>query len=204
VSLGEGQTLEAVPKTGATLDSESGRPLAAMAAAALGVPVTILLADPGVTGARATAETLDLPTPGDAGPARGLGAGVPGLLRVRHRTGRHRPPRPLKGKVERTGTGCSSTLATGTDPTVEVIWPDLAEIPLDILMGALEKANDMDLLPRIELLKLVLRALNIRDIDDILDDLTDADGNLIDPGTSAGELAAKAFRDGQDPAAALK
>jgi hypothetical protein len=33
-----------------------------MAAAGVGLPVTILLADPGQTGARATAETLDLPT----------------------------------------------------------------------------------------------------------------------------------------------
>ncbi|MEU4574838.1 hypothetical protein [Nonomuraea sp. NPDC023979] len=54
--------LEAVPKSGATIDSESGRPLAAMVAAALDVPVTMLLGDPGTTGARATAETLDTPT----------------------------------------------------------------------------------------------------------------------------------------------
>src|SRR5690606_14422211 len=54
--------LEAIPKTGATIDSESGRPLAAMVAAALDVPVTMLLGDPGLVGARATAETLNTPT----------------------------------------------------------------------------------------------------------------------------------------------
>src|SRR5205085_2255542 len=54
--------LEAVSKSGATIDANSGKPLAGMAAAGLGVPVTMLLADPGITGARAVAETLDLPT----------------------------------------------------------------------------------------------------------------------------------------------
>ena len=42
---GEDVTFEAIPKTGATIDSESGRPLAAMIAAGLDIPVTILLAD---------------------------------------------------------------------------------------------------------------------------------------------------------------
>ncbi|WP_344641712.1 hypothetical protein, partial [Kitasatospora cystarginea] len=55
-------TLEAIPKSGATIDSESGRPLAMMVAAALDLPVTMLLGDPGQTGARAVAETLDQPT----------------------------------------------------------------------------------------------------------------------------------------------
>src|SRR5690606_35197278 len=61
-ALGPNVTLEAIPKTGATIDSESGRPLATMVAAALDVPVTTLLSDPGQTGARAVAETLNLPT----------------------------------------------------------------------------------------------------------------------------------------------
>ena len=204
VSLAEGQTLEAVPKTGATLDSESGRPLAAMAAAALGVPVTILLADPGVTGARATAETLDLPTRLE----------MQGRQEVWAQAYRAScgyvieqaviaPRGSLRGKVERDGDRLLVDLGD-KDATVEVVWPDLAEIPLDILMVALEKANDMDLLPRVELLKLVLRALNIRDIDDILDEMTDENGNLIEPAATAGDQAAQAFRNGQDPAQALK
>jgi len=54
--------LGAVPKTGATIDSDSAKRLAAMVATALGIPVTMLLADPGQTGTRAVAETLDKPT----------------------------------------------------------------------------------------------------------------------------------------------
>ncbi|MGC0237288.1 hypothetical protein [Arthrobacter sp. SD76] len=205
VSLGEGQTLEAVPKTGATLDSESGRPLAAMAAAALGVTVTILLADPGITGARATAETLDLP----------MRLEMQGRQEVWAQAYRAScgyvieqaviaPRGPLKGSVGRDGDRLLVDLGEGTDATVEVIWPDLAEIPLDILMGALEKADGMDVLPPVEKFKLVLRALRVRDIDDLLVDMVDDDGNFITPSASAGDVATKAFRDGQDPSAALK
>lgn len=204
VSLGEGQNIEAVPKTGATLDSESGRPLAAMAAAALGVNVTILLADPGITGSRATAETLDLPQRLE----------MQGRQEVWAQAYRAScgyvieqaviaPRGPLKGAVVRDGDRLLVDLGE-TDQTVEVIWPDLAEIDLGILMEALVKADGMELIPKAEMLKLVLRALKVRDIDDILADLLDENGDFIDPATTAGDVAAKAFQAGKDPAAALK
>ena len=204
VSLGEGQTLEAVPKTGATLDSESGRPLAAMAAAALGVTVTILLADPGITGARATAETLDLPQRLEMQGRQEVWAqAYRASLGYVIEQAVIAPRGALKGAVVRDGDRLLVDLGE-KDATVEVVWPDLAEIPLDILMAALEKADGMSVMPPLEILKLVLRALKIRDIDDILDDVTDADGNYIAPDVTAGAAAAKAFRDGKDPAAALK
>lgn len=74
VVTGEGQSFEAIGKSGATIDSNSGRPLAAMVAAGTDIPVTMLLADPGVTGARATAETLDKPLELIAGMRRDLHA----------------------------------------------------------------------------------------------------------------------------------
>ena len=43
-----------------------------MVSAGLGIPITMLLTDPGVTGARATAETLDEPTQLEFGVRRGL------------------------------------------------------------------------------------------------------------------------------------
>jgi hypothetical protein len=57
-----GMDLAPIPKTGATIDADSGKPLAAMVAAATDLPLTMLLGDPGTTGARAVAETLDEPT----------------------------------------------------------------------------------------------------------------------------------------------
>jgi hypothetical protein len=176
-----------------------------MAASALGVPVTMLLGDPGVTGARATAETLDQP----------LRLEIQSRQEVWAQAYRAScgyvieqaviaPRGPLKGKVDRDGDRLLVDLGEGTDSTVEVIWPDLEEIPLDILMGALEKADSMDVLPPVEKFKLVLRALRVRDLDDLLAEMVDDDGNFLSPAASAGDVAAKAFRDGQDPAAALK
>jgi hypothetical protein len=66
-------TMAPMHSSGATIDSGSGKPLAGMVAAALDVPITMLLADPGVTGARATAETLDKPLELTTGSRRSCG-----------------------------------------------------------------------------------------------------------------------------------
>ncbi|QFG09546.1 portal protein [Arthrobacter phage TripleJ] len=207
-SMTDDQKLEPVSKSGATLDSESSRPLATMAASAVDLPVTILLADPGQTGARATAETLDLPT----------------RLIFQARQQLHRevyrdsigyaveqaviaPRGPLRGigKVVRDGDRLTVAFNDPADATVEVVFPPLDELPLDMIMSALEKADGMTVKPPpVVFLKLVLQALRVPDIDEIIDQLTDADGNYIDPEATAGEVAAKAFRDGQNPADALK
>jgi hypothetical protein len=68
----------------------------------------------------------------------------------------------------------------------------------------LAKADGMGLVPPVQMLKMVLRALKVRDIDELLADVLDDDGNFVDPNTTAGDVAANAFRNGQDPAAALK
>jgi hypothetical protein len=52
--------------------------------------------------------------------------------------------------------------------------------------------------------RLLLRALGVRDVDELLEDMTDDQGNFIDPNVTAGDVAAKAYRDGKDPAQALK
>jgi hypothetical protein len=204
ISTGTGE-VEFPSKSGATLDSESGRPLAAMVAAAVGLPVTILLADPGVTGARATAETLDKPTRDEMESRQEVHAEF-----YRASTGYAieqaviAPRGPLKGSVVRDGDRLLVTLAGDTDDTVEVIFPDLEEVDIEKIMKAIEIADGTGKFPGLELVKLMLHAFRIRDIDTILEDITDDEGNLIDPGANAGNLAAKAFRDGKDPAEALK
>jgi hypothetical protein len=179
-----------------------------MAAAALGVNVTILLADPGVTGARAVAETLDLPQRLELMGrqevwAQAYRASIGYVIEQAVIA----PRGPLKGAVERDGDRLLVDLGD-TDPTVEVVWPDLDEVPVDLLMQALERADGMDVLPPVEKFKLVLRALRVRDIDDLLDSMLNEAGEFIPPSlgadTTAGNLAAKAFRDGKDPAQALK
>lgn len=206
VSFGEGQ-LEAVPKTGATIDSESGRPLATMVAAAFGLPVTTVLSDPGQTGARATAETLNLPT----------------RLRMMARQEVHREARRQaleyvllqavkapRGALRSSGSvvrhGDREIVIWGTvgEGTIDIIFPPLDDLPIEVIVDALQKADDMDKLPPALIAKLLARALKVRDVDEVIDSMTDDDGNFIPPSTTtaqaAGSAAADALRRGGNPA----
>lgn len=200
-------TLEAVPKTGATIDSESGRPIATMVASALGVPVTALLSDPGQTGARAVAETLNQPT----------------RLEMKNRqevwTEAYRailghvidqavlaPQGSLKGGASRDPwTGEQVVTVQGmAEKTLDIVWPDLDETPIETLIAAITDADATGKVPPLVILRLLLRALRVRDVDEIIDGVTDENGEWIDPRASAGQAAIDAFNRGEDPAAALR
>jgi hypothetical protein len=201
--LGEGTSLEAIPKSGATIDSESGRPLAAMVAAALGVPVTVLLADPGQTGARAVAETLNLPMRLEMMGRRSLwSAALRSILGYVIAQAVKAPQGPLQGTITRDRvTGRESVVLAGdTDPTVEIVWPSLDETPMQTIIEAIVKADSTGKLPPLEVAKLLLQALGVRDIDEIVADLTDENGRWLDPLITAGQVAIDAYRRGADPA----
>lgn len=207
--LGEDVTLEAIPKTGATIDSESGRPLATMVASALEIPVTTLLSDPGQTGARAVAETLNLPTHLAMQQRQKVwGAAYTALATYAIQQAIKAPRGALKGSVVRDPVTRREiyTLSGGNshdDQTIEVFWPELNDVPVDVLMRAIVEADATGKMPPLETLKQMLAALNIRDSDEILETVTDSNGNWVDPAASAGRVAADAFRRGEDPAEAL-
>lgn len=200
------QSLEAIPKTGATIDSGSGRPLAAMVASATDVPVTMLLGDPGVTGARATAETLDRPTEDMASMRRqAWTATFRRSLDYVIDQAILAPSGPLKGTVTRdpyTGAMVCS-LTDGTPRSLEIVWPELDETPVDVLVKAIVTADSTQKLPPLTVVRLLCDALGIDDVDEVIDQVTDEQGNFIDPGKSAGDVAVAAFNAGRDPAAAL-
>lgn len=188
--------LEAIPKTGATIDSNSAKPLAAMVATALGVPVTMLLADPGQTGARAVAETLDKPTE------------LTMLTRqdVWRETRRQilgyiidqaiiAPRGPLRGTTVRDGDRLLTQLPNEDDRTLTITFPDISKIDPKTMMEALEKADGH--VPPLLLAELIMRALGVSDVDEWLVELTDSEGNFLDPLVTAGQAAVDAFRDGQ-------
>ena len=54
-------------------------------------------------------------------------------------------------------------------------------------------------MPPVETLRLLLRALNVRDVDEIIALMTDADGNWIDPDVTAADDAVRRFERGEDP-----
>jgi hypothetical protein len=206
-SLPEDMALEAIPKTGATIDSESGRPLAAMVAAGLDVPVTQLLSDPGVTGARATAETLDRPTELMAGSRRAVWTDtIRMILDYVIAEAVRAPDGPLRGKITIDADREIVTLRGKAEGTVDISWPSIDQIELSTLIAAIAKADGTTYLPPLVVARLLLEALGVRNVDEILADLSDDQGRFVRPdgaGGGAGQAAAAAFRRGEDPAAAL-
>lgn len=199
--------LEAVSKTGATVDANSGKPLAGMAAAGLGLPVTMLLADPGVTGARAVAETLDLPTILEMGMRRLLWqAAFTDIIEYAIDQAAIAPRGALRGTMSRDEWGqLAVTLAGDVEKTLDWDWPPLVDVDPVELVKAIVEASDTTLgraVPLV-LLRLLLNALGVKDVDEVLDPLTDDEGNFIDPEATAGQAAVDRFRRGEDPAQVL-
>lgn len=192
VVMGEGQSIEAIGKSGATIDSGSGRPLAAMVAAALDIPVTMLLADPGVTGARATAETLDKPLELIMTMRRDLHASlIRKVLGYVIDQAVKAPQGPLKGTrtVDQVTGREVVRLANDQDRTIDVSWPDLSSTPVDILMKAIVEADGTGTIPPLTIARLILTALEVEDQDEILDQLVDDQGNFVYPADSAAATA---------------
>jgi hypothetical protein len=197
-------TLEAIPKTGATIDADSGRPLAAMVAAALGIPVTMLLGDPGVTGARAVADTLDQPTELELQLRRALWAEFHrDVLNHVIDWAVRAPQGELTGRVRREGDRVVVELPDNDDRTIDITWPEFDSTPVDVLVKAIVAADGTEKLPPLVVLRLLADALKVENVDELLDEMTDDDGNFIPPDTTAGDAAVDAFRRGHDPAGRL-
>lgn len=204
-AVSAGSTLEAIPKTGATIDAESGRPIAGMVAAALGIPVTMLLSDPGQTGARAVAETLDEPMKHEMQLRRSLHETADRALLDYVIDQAVKAPRGLlKGSVRIDEYGREViTLAGDADRKIDIDWPTLEKVPVDVITKAITAADDSGKVPPLTIARLFLMALGVKDVDKVLDEMKDADGNWIDPQANAGQAAADAFRRGEDAASLL-
>ena len=198
-----GETLEAIPKTGATIDADSGRPILAMIAAGLDVPVTMLSTDPGITGARSTAETLDKPMMLAMRARQDVWAAVftdiaefviEQAIRARR----------LPGSIVRDEwTQTDHAELSGNTPVIHVDWPDLSTASVEEAVTAIRDADSTGKLPPLVIARLLLTALGVEDIDEVLDDITDDDGNFIDPYAQLGQGLVDAFNRGEDPAATL-
>lgn len=194
-------TMSLVSKSGAQIDADSHRPFATLTATALEVPVTMLLGDPGISGARATAETLDQPTELTFGMRREVHSELfRDIADYVIDMAVLAPRGPLRGSQNRDGDRIVVTLPEGDDRTVEVKWPEYDSTPLSDLIAAIVAADGTEKLPEVETLKLLARALKLDDVDELVDAMTDADGNWVDRTASAGDTAVQRFRRGEDPA----
>ena len=205
-ALDAGTTMEAIPKTGATIDSESGKPLAAMVAAALGIPVTVLLGDPGQTGARAVAETLDTPTVNEMQRRRRVwDYAFRQMSMYAIRWAVLAPAGGLSGVITRDTWSDEEviTLRGKTSAAIEVIWPSLADVSTAAAIQAIVNADGTGKVPPLIVLRLMLEALKVPNIDDILKgvedlftDWTPTLGPAEDTTTSTDRDST--FRDGQN------
>lgn len=176
-------TLEAIPKSGATIDATSGQPLQQMVAAALGVPVTMLLADPGVSGARAVAETLDQPMELEMGARRRLWGEIFG------RVAWHRLAAVIEaGKAGIPGASVTYregrrtvTLPDGWDPIIATEWPEFDSVPVADMLKAIRDADGLDVLPAELVARLAMTALDVKDPETWLETMRDDDGILLPP-----------------------
>lgn len=197
-------SLQMVSKSGAQIDANSSKPFASRAAAALEVPLTMLLGDPGITGARATAETLDQPTELMAKLRRQVhGELFRDIANYVIDMAVIAPGGPLRGSVVKDGDRLVVTLLEGDDRSVQIDWPEFNSTPLKDLVAAIAAADATEKLPPLEVFKLLAKAFGIDDIDELIGDLTDDEGNWLDPEARAAQAAVEAHRRGDDPARVL-
>lgn len=211
VVLPEGSKLEAVGKTGATIDSGSGRPLAAMVAAATDLPVTMLLGDPGVTGARATAETLDRPLELVTRTRRTVeGSLITRVLNYVVEQSVKAAAGELSGTVRiHPVTGREIIELTGGQlPGVDVDWPPMEDVSIEVLVNAIAKADETNKLHPEVIARLLLSALEVDNADEELDNHRDAGGTYLPPSVNADAAVARAaldaFNRGEDPADVMR
>ena len=172
-ALDAGTQMEAIPKTGATIDSESGKPIAAMVAAALGIPVTVLLGDPGQTGARAVAETLDTPTVNEMQRRRRVwDDAFMQMATYAIRWAVISPEGGLNGTITRDKWSDEEviTLRGKNKASVQVVWPSLADTSTAAAIQSIVNADGTGKLPPLITLRLMLEALKVPNVEEILEE----------------------------------
>ena len=198
-----GEGLEAIPKTGATIDADSGRPILAMIAAGLDVPVTMLSTDPGITGARSTAETLDEPMYRAMRARQDVWAAV-FIDLAEYRIEQAIRAGKLSGAVIRDPwTQTDHAELSGDRPVIHCDWPDLSTASVDDAVKAIKDADATGKVPPLVIARLLLTALGVEDIDAVLEELTDDEGQWRDPYATAGQALVNAFQNGTDPSQLL-
>ena len=173
---------EAVNTSGARFDADSGRPLAVMAAAALDLPVTTLLGDPGISGARAVAEQVSDDSWRAFDARQQLWSSV-----FRDLCGHVidsaviAPAGPLRGTLVRDGDRLTAELPDGDGRTVEIEWPDRDDTSRLDRVKAIQAAGASQLLPPLTELQMYLDALGVEDIEEVLDQVRDDHGDYVPP-----------------------
>lgn len=186
------------------IDPKLGRPYAAQVAAAVGLPVTILTADPGQEGARAVAETLDRPMRLEFLDRQRIWSDAfTASILFKLRMCAEAPGHPLRARVDQVGDRKVLNWGDGRPgPIIDVVFPDITEDNQQQTVDAIVKAAATGTVPNETTLRLLLQALEVEDVEDVMDRATDDEGAWVDPNQAAadraGLAAMRAARDGGD------
>lgn len=193
--------LTPIAKTGATIDSDSGKPLRLMAAAALNLPDTILSGDSD-QGNLATAKTLDRPTELGFLERQELWAEF-----IRDVCGYRLDvaDASAQSQLSKSSTADGLQVDQADDTTtITVAFPPILEADVAELLQAITAADALGLVPDGTILRLALTALGVDDIDEIVAMLPDIKAEKAAATANIGAQAVAAWRAGIDPAAYLK
>lgn len=189
--MGLDQNLEAIPKTGATIDAHSGSPLAEQVAVALGFPITMLLADPS-RGDRSAAENLDRPTELLMELHQTWwAAGYQRLFAHVIRSSVAAPKGHLRGRITREDDQEVVTLANGRSAAVRITFPELDDLTPAAMVDAIVKADQTGVMPHLAIFRKLCDVLNFPDAEELEKDITDENGDFKPPKYSALLLAAQ-------------
>jgi hypothetical protein len=173
--------LEAIPKTGATLDAESGRPLAMMVGTALDLPYTMLMGDADL-GNLATAKTLDRPTELAMQTRRAVwGSAIRNVLGYAVEASVKAPGGPLRGTWVQDGNRQVVTMPDDVDASIDVDWPSILEDDLASLIDAISTGYETGTVEPETIARLLLTALGISDVDQIIEANKAANGGTFVP-----------------------
>lgn len=171
----EATELTPIPKTGATVKANDGRQLRLMVAAGTDVPDTMLANDPNM-GNLATAKTLDRPTELAMRNRQELWRGV--FTDIADYV--------IQQARERTN-GQLRDVSDDLDLTVDVTFPPILERDMHAIVKAIVTAATLDGKPRADLVptnvivRELLVALGVQNVDKILKQVADRLGDEVDP-----------------------
>lgn len=184
---GEADRLDPIPKSGATVSADDARPSRLMVGAAMDLPDTILSGDADV-GNLATAKTLDRPTE------------LAILSRQQMWISHHRSV--LDYSIEQ---AIRARRIPDADPGLSISFPPILEHDVESSIRAVISAATLDgkveagTMPRDTLVRLLMEALGVDDIDEKLRQLDDEDQDTL---ARAVRDLARAVNGEPDPAAA--
>jgi hypothetical protein len=73
------------------------------------------------------------------------------------------------------------TLAGDEDRTIDITWPEFDKADPGARVEAVVKADESGKMPPKLVARLLMQALGVEDVDELLAEMLDADGNWVDP-----------------------